>query len=395
MRDRKHAKENIGPAVMSVLVVVLLAGCGGGGGGSVALVPQPETPPQPETSPQPETPPSPGDSTVIPPPPTPDNPGDVTPSPPPGTPDNPDTPAPTFPDVAIITGPPNETSIFLDKNYAVSVVAGGEDLDLHHEEIRAALTSIQNAADTLLLSDGFHTDSDGFFTDTVKTTCAGSECTLAGGDVHALPYLIYFGNPYFEEPKVEFRPIMTKNGIPLAEFTLLHDLQFTSVYSYGGWLEDSFFLTIPEPFGPDGLVYSASLGAASGSRPQAIDGSATWLGVMAGMRVIGFAVSSPDFQLPIQGDVEVTVNFANADVDVAITDIVSLNADNTTNMPDIEWTDVTLDSDGTFTSRASNNELKGAFYGDGHHEVGGTFYAHGAAAFGYTSVSGAFGAKRQ
>ena len=86
----------------------------------------------------------------------------------------------------------------------------------------------------------------------------------------------------------------------------------------------------------------------------------------------------------IQGDATLTYDAGRNDLDVAFTGVYNL--DTQTRFTDMRWSDLSVDSTGTFRQLSSSREIHERFYGPGHAEVGGIFT--------HPDAIGAFGAKR-
>ena len=82
----------------------------------------------------------------------------------------------------------------------------------------------------------------------------------------------------------------------------------------------------------------------------------------------------------VRGDARVTADFADMDLDVALTGIAGVESGDT--YDDMTWEGVAM-RDGAFETPA----LSGRFFGPGHEEVGGVFDRDG--------IVGAFGARRE
>ena len=158
----------------------------------------------------------------------------------------------------------------------------------------------------------------------------------------------------------------------------------SSIVDYGGWMTYSFFFVNTwNPVGDDPLRPSEStftdvysIGEASGTNP--VSGSATWIGMMAG---IDENENASTFGNLVEGDATVTIgNFAQPAVDIRLTSITDANTGG--RHGDISWSGLGL-RNGAFS--AAN--ISGRFYGPNHEEVGGIFLRN--------QISGAFGAKRQ
>ena len=174
-----------------------------------------------------------------------------------------------------------------------------------------------------------------------------------------------------------FERLADRRGVSMA---LIQD---ATAIDFGGWMSHSFFFVNTwNPVGDDPLRPSEStfteaysVGSASGSNPTS--GSATWTGTMAG---IDENEGAATFGNLVRGDAAVTVGFASASVNVALTGIRDSSTGGSHG--DIRWNGVSMRG-GAFSS----GTLRGRFYGPNHEEVGGIFLRN--------RISGAFGARRQ
>ena len=176
----------------------------------------------------------------------------------------------------------------------------------------------------------------------------------------------------------EFRPLPERRGVSHAL------IEEGRALDYAGWMEHSFFLVnvwnpvSDDPLHPSESTFSQaySVGQATGTNP--VTGSATWLGVMAG---IDEREGASTFGNLLLGDAALTIdNFARPGVDLSFTNIIDKSAGS--RRADISWSNVPL-SDGNFRG----DGLVGHFYGPNHEEAGGIFLRD--------QVSGAFGLLRE
>ncbi len=203
-----------------------------------------------------------------------------------------------------------------------------------------------------------------------------------------------------------------RRGVSLAERTggSSEGDDMTDPRAWAGWINHSLFVieTPPSGEGRPGNFYGAfSMGNTIGSDPDVlVDGTATWSGVMIGLRI-----SDPD--VFVHGDALVTVSNPDGDVgllvDVEFTNIK--DEDTGAGLDSVSWNGLEL-KDGSFgvvpvaedrwyASRHPASEgISGRFYGSNHEEMGGLFsftksVAGGGWVGGYRyGVSGVFGAKR-
>ena len=151
-----------------------------------------------------------------------------------------------------------------------------------------------------------------------------------------------------------------------------------SFLGFGAWLDHSMFGVTGSVDVDSAIEANAySLGAASGSNP--VSGTATWSGGVVG--IDGHALGRGQV---VQGESEVTVDFADSTVDVELSGMTFLARGHSW-IHDMTWNDLPLNSDG-FGTGADDNFIEGRFYGSGHEEVGGVFMRN--------HIAGAFGGKR-
>ena len=99
-------------------------------------------------------------------------------------------------------------------------------------------------------------------------------------------------------------------------------------------------------------------GTQSGSNP--VSGSAVWSG---GVRA--FDTHPDTLGTPVSGDAEIEVDFSAATLDVEFTDFTESHGDMT-------WQDLSI-VNGAFQHRNGLDTLDGAFYGDDHEGIAGSF----------------------
>ena len=168
--------------------------------------------------------------------------------------------------------------------------------------------------------------------------------------------------------------VLTKNGITLVGG------QTQSGKYYASAIEHSIFgIITTDDLG--GGHYGFGLFDPSGSAPDASD-SATWRGVMVG------AVWDGDRHL-LQGDTEITYDFAARTVSTAFTNIVNLDTITAHSTPSVTFPDIDVSEEGTwmFGENGDPKYIRGSFAGSGHEEALGVFWAE--------EMMGSFGAQRQ
>ena len=275
----------------------------------------------------------------------------------------------------------------------------------------AELEAVSDISDSILVSDLVFTLPGEEERLHGATSCSRTRCLT---NVLGRPFLLYGLNaddPDFEgvssDPVVEGRRLEQYRGVSLGVFheTLYQreeDIERgllvkidTDILSYEGWMQYSKFggqiNIITDGFIQVGQYYrdftgqryavGTSIGQLSETNP--VDGNATWEGVMIGGR-IGETV---DFGDPVRGDATLTFDFADADLDVAFTNIQSLrNVEVPATYPDMTWENLAV-RDGRFGGGFDEPTIEGRFYGPNHEEVGGIFQQN--------RIVGAFGAQRE
>ena len=252
------------------------------------------------------------------------------------------------------------------------------------DAVGPALDRLVGSADSLLASDvsAAHPMLGGA---RGQTTCDGDTC---GSIASSLGFQINISTSdlEYDDPDAEYQVIGTHRGVRISQGEGPTEISGYSLdrYGYGGWLSHSFFVVesaeISEGLLQDTVLgYSYSVGEATGSNPAA-GGGGSWTGVMVGMDVSDDPAARGSV---VQGDAEITIDFADPMVGVAFTNIHNLVNDSTYN--DMTWSDLTLTT-GSFLDSTEENSISGRFYGPGHDEVGGVFERDG--------ILGAFGGDR-
>ena len=278
------------------------------------------------------------------------------------------------------------------------------------EAALAELEAVSNISDSLLVSDLVFTPAGETERLHGATSCRQTRCLSSVAGRPFLNYGLNADDPDFEgvsrDPVVEGRGFEQYRGVSLGVFreTLYQREEDvdrdvlvkidTDILSYEGWMQYSKFggriNIITDGFVQVGQYYrdftdqryavGTSIGQLSETNP--VDGNATWEGVMIGGR-IGETV---DFGDPVRGDATLTFDFADADLDVAFTNIQSLRAvEVPATYPDMTWENLAV-RDGRFGGGFDEPTIEGRFYGPNHEEVGGIFQRN--------RIVGAFGAQR-
>jgi len=183
--------------------------------------------------------------------------------------------------------------------------------------------------------------------------------------------------------------VLTKSGITTVE-AVGGDKFGSEARLYGSWLNESAFavLTQSEREVGDGdatatvTVRTAFAGGGNltGSRP---DTDATWNGLM-----VGTPAGGPQRNDILQGDAELTFTAADNMIDATFSKIHNLDQGEPYRTRTIEFSDVPVDTDGTYSLGDDvNNRINGAFYGTNQAETTGTFAKD--------RIVGAFGAIKE
>ena len=189
-------------------------------------------------------------------------------------------------------------------------------------------------------------------------------------------------------------------GIPMGEsndYVPFGD-NYTIYSRLGGWLDYSYFeaeliLGFVDPLATY-HVNALSLGDATGRNP--VQGTATWRGGAAGYDLRRFSLAHPWGAVEFAANARVSVDFADADVDVVFTNFVhrGLGSGSRT-VADRGFYNMPM-TNGSFRARTTTaGRLSGMFYGPNHEEVGGEFVIVPTRNYEERVVVGAFGAKRE
>ena len=224
---------------------------------------------------------------------------------------------------------------------------------------------------------------------TLESDCEGQTCTITESrtgvsDTVTLQDIQDAETSDIENLRQEVHLRLTRNGVPVYGGSVTFALgegNTASTTAYGGWMIHNFFLAAWGNYSdPD--FHSAevgtglSVGNATGTHP---DADATYSGVMLGVITAEGGTQGNG----VEGDATLDFSVANpggAQMDVSFTSIT--NRETGGALPDITWSGLQVESDGTFDT----GDIHGLFYGPDHEEAGGTFNRDG--------VAGAFGAAK-
>ena len=226
------------------------------------------------------------------------------------------------------------------------------------------------ALDTIVLGDVLVSAHGQLFR--LEESCDGTVCTvLFQGETARIDLL----DVHPDGPDVTITGEQTRNGVQTGRATasggqLSYDtFGVWGAYNVGTPLHGSTTLQ-----GMDvRFAFPMSLGMGSGSNPMT--GSATWTGVMAGVKIGGSSLGAE-----VTGDAEMAVDLGASSLDLEFTNI----AETVSGAPgnDIYWQGVSMRS-GSFQAVG----LDGRFYGPNHEEAGGVFE--------HSGIAGAFSLARQ
>ena len=200
--------------------------------------------------------------------------------------------------------------------------------------------------------------------DTVCTVSfQGETATIDLGDVHP------------DNPEVTITGEQTRNGVQTGRATASGGrLSYDTIGVWGAYNVGTPLLGSTTLQGMDvQFAFPMSLGMGSDSNP--LTGSATWTGVMAGVKVGGSSLGAE-----VTGDAEMTVDLGASSLNLAFTNIAEPVSGAPSN--DILWQGVSMQS-GSFQAAG----LDGRFYGPNHEEAGGVFE--------HSGIAGAFSLARQ
>ncbi len=204
--------------------------------------------------------------------------------------------------------------------------------------------------------------------------CAEDSCTamLPTGPLH---YNTVEATTFTSEQ--DSKTIEIRNGVNLRE-TVGSDKAFDVIdfRGLGGWMKYSVFSADRSTFtGGIRWIGGALVGQHNSTNP--VSGSFTWTGAMSGLDKL----ADED---PLIGDATITFDMARQVLDLAFTNIATL--DDGRKYDDMNWNDVQV-TDGHFSEGADTDSLSGNFFGPNHEEVSGVFERR--------HILGAFGANRE
>ena len=244
-----------------------------------------------------------------------------------------------------------------------------------------ALRLTPETIDTILVSDSLYY-VNGQLVARGENECDGGTCTttLGGEEATTTAEEAWFLSVHAEAPAAG---TVRRNGIGIGRIER-DDIAVddapeltSSAVGYGAWARYvAFDATIQETETSIGRITAATASVGGiGNRSNPVGGSAEWSGAMVGLDYRDIAE-----QRFVQGDARVTADFADMDLDVALTGIAGLEFGDA--YDDMTWEGLAM-RDGAFETPT----LSGRFFGPDHEEVGGVFDRDG--------ILGAFGATRE
>ena len=153
--------------------------------------------------------------------------------------------------------------------------------------------------------------------------------------------------------------------------------------AFGAWMEHgSFALNSVRAVGEEvesNSLHAVALGDLTG-RP--VTGNATWLGIMVGTPTAGL-----DRGDRLVGTAALNYDMAAGGLDAAFSGIKNIDREMAHTTETVIFSNLAIDTDGTFATGQSGTRIQGGFYGPDHVEAAGIFEQAG--------IVGAFGARRQ
>ena len=153
--------------------------------------------------------------------------------------------------------------------------------------------------------------------------------------------------------------------------------------AFGAWMENSYFGLHTDHTSLEEIesnaVYTTALGNLTG-RP--LTGGATWLGIMVGTPTAGDDVGDR-----LVGTAALNYDMAAGGLDAAFSGIKNIDRGMAHTTETVIFSNLAIDTDGTFATGQSGTRIQGGFYGPDHVEAAGIFEQ--------SNIVGAFGAKRQ
>ena len=265
------------------------------------------------------------------------------------------------------------------------------DPDSSYGTMVSDISAILQSSDSLMMTDIVLADPNAIMIPEgirVQASCSSGQCqALYGGYPVADISLSEFEFPDPANSTYEFSTGSGDVRIIDVQERQEEDGITTDVATLGAWLDHTAFAVevsamvsgVSNGVNLQGTVSRGaySFGDATGTTPTF--GNATWNGTMWGSETT--SPSNPDNR--VQGDVTLTFDLAQSNLDVTFANI--RNVDRGNRYENMAWQDIPVIS-GSFSSEIEGNAITGQFYGSNHEEIGGIFERN--------QILGAFGARR-
>ena len=234
---------------------------------------------------------------------------------------------------------------------------------------------ILSRSDSVLVSALHYREQDDARGMQTVPVCAGDRC-----DVYVDGHLLVTIDRDYLRTSLrrygEARPILTRNGITIAEANSGDFGILGSALRHSAFVSERSYI-----FDPRGGYYARGAIAAgdlAGSRP-AVNGS--WSGLMTG------TLARDGDYLTGDANLAYTASSAGGHLQAEFSNIRNETLNRAHDAAPARFVGVAVDSEGTFDSGVRGDRIQGGFYGSGHAEVAGIFEQSG--------ILGAFGAYRR
>ena len=212
----------------------------------------------------------------------------------------------------------------------------------------------------------------------LNARCSGITCSITE---HRFGYYQTVSLSDMDFASGDVSALGTKNGITLMSQAGSEDgTEFTA---FGAWMHHSGFAVQTGKEAVQGETVWVRYGLAGGDltgRPPA--GSATWRGVMVGTPASGRGAGAHR----LVGDASLRYDLNARDLDASFTNIKNIDRGAAHSTTMVQFVDIPVTFDGTFSAGLSGNRIQGGFYGPSHGEAAGIFEQ--------SNIVGAFGARR-
>ena len=176
------------------------------------------------------------------------------------------------------------------------------------------------------------------------------------------------------------QPIGSAHGITLMSES--ESQMGVDATSLGAWMEHgSFALNSVRAVGEEVESHSLHAVALGDLTGRPLTGNATWLGIMVGTPAAGLERGDR-----LVGTAALNYDMSAGGLDAAFSGIKNIDRGMAHATETVVFSNVAIDSDGTFATGQSGTRIQGGFYGTDHVEAAGIFEQAG--------IVGAFGARR-